>query len=67
MYVVQPLVLQKSRWLLVVRRMRRRAEALEAVDLYVEAAANPAMPAHDAGVDWPLIPRAASPKKTLPW
>jgi hypothetical protein len=27
MYVVQPLVLQKSRWLLVVRRMRRRAEA----------------------------------------
>ena len=35
--------------------LRRRAEALEAVDLYVEAAANPAVPAHDAGVDWPLL------------
>jgi len=35
--------------------LRRRAEALEAVDLYVEAAANPPVPAHDAQVDWPLL------------
>ncbi len=35
--------------------LRRRAEALERVELYVEAAANPAVPAHDARVDWPLL------------
>ena len=32
----------------------RRAEVLESVELYVEAAANPSVPAHDA-VDWPLL------------
>ena len=32
-----------------------RAEALEAVELYVEAAANPLVPAHDARIDWPLL------------
>ncbi len=42
-------------WLRRDAVLRRRAEALEAVDLYVEAAANPAVPAHDAGVDWPLL------------
>lgn len=42
-------------WLRTDALLRRRAEALEAVDLYVEAAANPAVPAHDAGVDWPLL------------
>ena len=42
-------------WLRTDAVLRRRAEALEAVDLYVEAAANPAVPAHDAGVDWPLL------------
>jgi alpha-mannosidase len=42
-------------WLRRDAVLRRRAEALEAVDLYVEAAANPAVPAHDARVDWPLL------------
>ncbi len=42
-------------WLRRDAVLRRRAEALEAVDLYVEAAANPAVPAHDAGIDWPLL------------
>jgi alpha-mannosidase len=42
-------------WLRRDAVLRRRAEALEAVDLYIEAAANPAVPAHDAGVDWPLL------------
>ena len=42
-------------WLRTDAVLRRRAEALEAVDLYVEAAANPSVPAHDAGVDWPLL------------
>ncbi|MDQ3990270.1 MAG: alpha-mannosidase, partial [Actinomycetota bacterium] len=42
-------------WLRTDAVLRRRAEALEAVDLYVEAAANPAVPAHDSGVDWPLL------------
>ena len=42
-------------WLRREAVLRRRAEALEAVELYVEAAANPAVPAHDARVDWPLL------------
>ena len=42
-------------WLRRDAVLRRRAEALEPVDLYVEAAANPAVPAHDARVDWPLL------------
>jgi len=42
-------------WLRTEAVLRRRAEALEAVDLYVEAAANPPVPAHDAQVDWPLL------------
>ena len=33
----------------------RKAEALEAVELYVEAGANPAVPPFDAHVDWPLL------------
>ena len=42
-------------WLRRDAVLRRRAEALEDVDLYVEAAANPPVPAHDAQVDWPLL------------
>jgi alpha-mannosidase len=42
-------------WLRREAVLRRRADALESVDLYVEAAANPSVPAHDAGVDWPLL------------
>jgi alpha-mannosidase len=33
----------------------KKAEALEAVELFVEAAANPPVPAFDAQVDWPLL------------
>jgi len=32
-----------------------RAAGGDVVDVYVEAAANPAVPAHDAGIDWPLL------------
>ncbi|MDQ6727323.1 MAG: alpha-mannosidase, partial [Actinomycetota bacterium] len=42
-------------WLRREAVLYRRAESMEDVDLYVEAAANPAVPAHDAGVDWPLL------------
>jgi len=42
-------------WLRQDAVVLRRAEALEAVDLYVEAAANPSVPAHDARLDWPLL------------
>ncbi len=42
-------------WLRRDAVLRRRAEAQDAIELYVEAAANPAVPAHDAGVDWPLL------------
>ncbi|MDQ2826275.1 MAG: alpha-mannosidase [Actinomycetota bacterium] len=42
-------------WLRQEATLLRRAEALEPVELYVEAAANPSVPAHDAGVDWPLL------------
>jgi alpha-mannosidase len=42
-------------WLRRHAVLRRRAEALEAVDVYVEAAANPMPPEHDARVDWPLL------------
>jgi alpha-mannosidase len=33
----------------------RKAEALEAVELFVEAAANPAVPRFDVAEDWPLL------------
>ncbi|MGH9265119.1 MAG: alpha-mannosidase [Acidimicrobiales bacterium] len=42
-------------WLRPDAVVLRRAEALERVDVYVEAAANPPVPAHDAGIDWPLL------------
>ena len=42
-------------WLRQDAVVLRRAEAVEPVELYVEAAANPAVPAHDAQVDWPLL------------
>ncbi|HJV09085.1 MAG TPA: alpha-mannosidase [Acidimicrobiales bacterium] len=42
-------------WLRRDAVLRRKAEALERVELYVEAAANPAVPRFDAHVDWPLL------------
>ncbi|MGI8983369.1 MAG: alpha-mannosidase, partial [Acidimicrobiales bacterium] len=42
-------------WLRTDTVLWRRAEALEVVELYVEAAANPAVPPFDAQVDWPLL------------
>ena len=42
-------------WLRREALLWRKVEALEQVDLYVEAAANPAVPAFDAHVDWPLL------------
>ncbi|HEX2047423.1 MAG TPA: alpha-mannosidase [Acidimicrobiales bacterium] len=47
--------LQGLSWLRPDAVVRRKAEALEPVDVYVEAAANPVVPAHDAPVDWPLL------------
>ncbi len=42
-------------WLRKDAVLWRKAEALEAVELYVEAAANPAVPPFEVGDDWPLL------------
>ncbi len=42
-------------WLRREAVLLRRADAMEPVECFVEAAANPPVPAHDAGVDWPLL------------
>jgi alpha-mannosidase len=42
-------------WLRKDAVLWRKAEALDAVELYVEAAANPAVPPFEVGDDWPLL------------
>ncbi|HEX3622803.1 MAG TPA: alpha-mannosidase, partial [Acidimicrobiales bacterium] len=42
-------------WLRRDAVLLRRAEVLEPVECYVEAAANPPVPPHDARIDWPLL------------
>ena len=42
-------------WLRKDAVLWRKAEALEAVELFVEAAANPAVPPFDTAGDWPLL------------
>ena len=42
-------------WLRRDAVLLRRAEAVEPVECYVEAAGNPAVPPHETGPDWPLL------------
>jgi alpha-mannosidase len=42
-------------WLRKDAVLWRKAEALEEVELFVEAAANPPVPSFDLGEDWPLL------------
>ena len=42
-------------WLRKDATLWHKAEAMEVVELFVEAAANPAVPPFDVGQDWPLL------------